>query len=376
MAHRTASRIPFAFVIVLTSCGAQPPPDAPLSRVHEAWDAANAPARLEWKVERSFSKLPLTAKTSVTPWADSYWPTYRGGLAWRWQATGDTTSFGYNLYTREQAKSLSPSQLTSLSPAEKYDILQGRFDYPLVTAEWRRTKPDAEAWEGLCHGWAFAAVNFPEPKPLVARSVDGIEIPFGSSDIKALLTFYQGETFTPAPARRFLGLRCNVDLAENPSAATSRACRDTNAGSFHLLLANSLGRLDRPLIADITRDYEVWNHPLFAFRTQVLGSQPPSEGASPRAVREVRVSTRIEYVREGNPRWETSIGTPFNYTGSDVFLYRLELDADDAVVGGEWESDARPDFLWVHERPKFTNYYAKLGELLEASTRSEGSRPE
>ena len=59
MAHRTASRIPFAFVIVLASCGAQPSPDEPLSRVHEAWDATNAPARLEWKVERSFSKLPL-----------------------------------------------------------------------------------------------------------------------------------------------------------------------------------------------------------------------------------------------------------------------------------------------------------------------------
>ena len=162
-----------------------------------------------------------------------------------------------------------------------------------------------------------------------------------------------------------------MDLAKVPGASDTDACRDSNAGSFHLLLAHSIAVLGRPIVADIVRDLEVWNHPIFGYQTKIKGTRPPSEGAAPGTVREIRVTTRIDYVREGSPRWEPSIGTNYNYTDSDVFRYRLELDVDDAIIGGQWESEARPDFLWLHARPRFAGSWTKLGDLYEASIRPE-----
>lgn len=354
-----------AGVSVLAGCG-HDPSRPPLSRVQEAWDPENAPSRLEWNAERDFSKLPLQARTGSVPWSDTYWPTFRGGLAWRWSSSG--SGFNYPLLAKEQLASFGREQLAGLSPAEKYDVLMGRYDYPLVKSEWRRTSPQAESWEGLCHGWAPASINYLEPKPITLTNPDGIKVPFGSSDVKALLIYYHGESFTPHPPRRFLGLRCDENLARNPGAGSTAECKDTNAGSFHVLLAHYVGKLKIPLVADITRDAEVWNHPIYSYESRVLNVTPPSQGAAPGTVREVWLQTKIDYVREGNPRWESNVGTTYNVTGYDVYRYRVELDADDRIIGGEWDTDARPDFLWVQKRPEFSGYYKRLGELYEAST--------
>ncbi|NBX17181.1 MAG: hypothetical protein EBR09_07440, partial [Proteobacteria bacterium] len=66
----------------------------------------------------------------------------------------------------------------------------GRFDFPTVQSERRRTSPAAAAWEGLCHGWAPASLEFNEPEPVTVTGENNIKIPFGSSDIKALLSWY------------------------------------------------------------------------------------------------------------------------------------------------------------------------------------------
>ena len=52
---------------------------------------------------------------------------------------------------------------------------------------------DEPAWAGYCHGWAPAANRFEEPLPVTVRNADGVEIPFGSSDVKALLTYFEAE---------------------------------------------------------------------------------------------------------------------------------------------------------------------------------------
>lgn len=362
----SAAALTGAPLLALPSGCGHDPGGLPLSRVQEAWDPNNAPSRLEWNAERDFSKLPLQARSAILPWSDTYWPTHRGGLAWRWAGNG--AGFDYTLLTKEQLASFRREQLADLSPAEKYDILMGRYDYPLVKAEWRRTNPQAESWEGLCHGWAPASINYREPEPITFTNSDGIKVPFGSSDVKALLILYHGEAFTPHPPRRFLGLRCEEDLARSPGSGTSPECRDTNAGSFHVLLAHYVGKLKVPLVADITRDAEVWNHPIYSYESRIINVTPPSQGAAPGTVREVWLRTKIDYVREGNPRWGTNLGTTYNLTGSDEYRYRVELDADDRIIGGEWGTSARPDFLWVQKRPAFSGYYKRLGELYEAAT--------
>ena len=44
------------------------------------------------------------------------------------------------------------------------------------------------------------------------------------------------------------------------------ACADTNAGTFHTVIANMIGIQKIGLVEDRTYDYEVWNQPLRAFK--------------------------------------------------------------------------------------------------------------
>ena len=57
-------------------------------------------------------------------------------------------------------------------------------------------RPTTPAWQVYCHGWTAASIAFEEPAPILVTNPDGLRIPFGSSDIKALLTYLQGEVVT------------------------------------------------------------------------------------------------------------------------------------------------------------------------------------
>ena len=48
-----------------------------------------------------------------------------------------------------------------------------------------------------------------------------------------------------------------------------------------------------------------------------------------------------------------------------AYLYTVELDSYDRVVGGAWISEERPDFLWVQERADFRGYYGNIESLYE-----------
>lgn len=55
--------------------------------------------------------------------------------------------------------------------------------------------------------------------------------------------------------------------------------------------------------------------------------------------------------------------------------YWLEPDAAGCIVGGEWLSDAHPDYLWLATCPAFTGEFAELAQLYRtASGRDEGCR--
>jgi hypothetical protein len=317
----------------------------------------------------NFAALALKARLETKPWSDSYWPSKEGGIAARWNEA-NSNPFTYVSPTREQVASYTREQLAALSPAEKYDILLGRYDYPLVKSERARTSPNDPHWAGLCHGWAPAALHYKEPAAVTLKNADGVSVPFGSSDVKALLTFYQGQM---AQTRtRFLASRCNIDLAKNPGSAQLRECRDTNAGAFHVVLTNLLSR-GEGFIADVTRDLEVWNQPVYAFSTQVIREQAPSAGAAPGTVREVVVQTQIRYGMEIEANW-APLG--LNQTSaSRTYVYRLELDSAGKIIGGEWLTEDRPDFLWAESRAEFAGYFGALGTLYKAATADTSPTP-
>ncbi len=353
-----------ATALLVTACGARP---VDPSSTQEAWNAKNDPLQLSGEYERTLASLPLTGALDTTPWSDTYWPSNQAGISNRWKLDDDP--FAYVSPDFGTLLSMSIAERAVLSPAEKFDAFVGRYDYPLVQRERARTSPDRATWEGICHGWAPAALNFAEPKPILIEGANGVAIPFGSADVKALLSYYQGEM--TRPKTKFLGSRCNFDLATNPEAALNPECRDTNAGAFHVVVANQLGILKQGFVADVTRDVQVWNQPIHGFSAQILAYQPPSAGAAVGTVQEAVVQTVMTYTIEVAPKWDALVGTPANPSLQAIYDYRVELDANGVIIGGEWLGEARPDFLWTQERPAFQGYFQMLGTLYEAALAGE-----
>ncbi|MFZ9520190.1 MAG: hypothetical protein ACO3A4_06905 [Silvanigrellaceae bacterium] len=355
--------VSIAMSFVLSACESKP--SVSRDKVKEAWDNYNNPALLDAGSVVVFDELPRSGRSVKIPWADIYWPSHLGGIALRWQS-GIVPPFSVPRLSESEVRKMTLQQVAALSPAEKYDIFMGRFDFPTVQAELMRTHPAMPEWAGLCHGWASASLNFDEPGAVTLKGVTGVEVPFGSGDIKALLAYAQGVVFLPFA--RVLGQRCEIDFTTRPELRNTAECRDTNAGSFHLILTNLIGREGQNVIADLTRGSEVWNFPIYGYSTRELGRQLPSPGAAPQAVSEVIVETDVEFLVEiESPNW-LPIGDNRTVASENIrYNYIIEIDSLGRIVGGRWLSDERPDFVWVQERADFRGYYKSIETIYDSS---------
>lgn len=415
-----------AFTLGLVSCGAKE-----VSDLKRAWDEMNAPEAMgldyfnnKYQYQNNFSKLPLEGALSETPWSGDYWATYRGGITFRWWDVAQT----WNILEADQLipqytydLSLKPSSdyidadIYKLSPAEKYDLYRGDYTFALTRYERQRTQvmktlPGSSSfdenfeiprWEGLCHAWAPATMQYSSPSSVTMTNPDGIEIPFGVSDIKALLTYNVHINMNNVHTN-FLGQRCElnvdhlVEAVENGEMTQAEyrkkykrilrtsACADTNAGAFHITLANQIALMDEGFVIDVTRDSEVWNQGVYDYKTEVLqDTKKLARKAAPGTVRRVLVKTTIKYVNEINFSWTGELSYDDNAEGVKVYYYWLELDKDDEIIGGEWaepketperlnqvdayEKDDRPDFLWKITDVPFANGFEELEAIYKKS---------
>lgn len=305
------------------------------------WDTANDPRRMvRGGLVYQFNRLPLSGSTARAPWSGWYWPSNKGGLAYRFE---ERNGFGYRLFSRKDLRRLPEARVKALSPAEKFDIFVGRYDYPTVRSEWRRTSPRAPSWFGLCHGWAPAAISYTQPRPLTVINRDGIRIPFGASDIKGLLTYFAA-MYQNLGQTRSAGRRCN--------GGRSHACYDMNAGSFHLILTNLLALRGQSFVIDKKSNHEVWNQPMQRFRSTVSGSP-----------RSPTVTTTLTYVNERLPEWNQN--TPDLLTMT--LRYVLQLDGARRIRGGRFLTAERPDFVWRMPVQAPSGYFAPLRQLLRSA---------
>jgi hypothetical protein len=371
-------------LLALIACG----PVDRTNTLKEAWDASNRPQIMGGGYDFRLEALPTQGQHSGPAWSGDYWPTYLGGIAQRWMFRGDLAKgVRYPLIQRHE---LEGRDLSRLSPAEKYDLYAGDYNYSVTQLERARTRvldaaPGSIArWEGLCHGWAPASVTWQEPRPVTLTSKDGIKIPFGSADVKALLTLAMHEG--KGSRQDFLGRRCEADFGRlqtelNAGRITreqyraqveSLSCRDSNAGAFHVVLTNELGLRKTSFLMDMTPDVEVWNQALVSYRSQV-GSlkKQKSTGAAAETVYEVDVTSTVTYITELASEWEAHGPQDRSMLRDVVYRYRLELNAAREIVGGQWTSEKHPDFLWRQTRPFASRLLAKLPEIYKAATGDE-----
>jgi hypothetical protein len=238
----------------------------------EAWGSADNPALFSNSLEYRLAELPRNGEARNIPWAGSYWPVYEDSINKKWagansqspaakygQAFGVTgVEDGVSRYHGVDAHATrtactTDSQCNSTF-GEKCAKRDGATDGRCIPT-----------WWGICHAWAPAAILFPEPKQAV--TYNGVE--FKINDIKALVTLAFDRTQT-----KFVSLRCDkldseqeitFDKYGRPTGSSSE-CRDTNPGTWHVLITNYLGKQGESFVYDRTWDAEVWNQPIRGYR--------------------------------------------------------------------------------------------------------------
>lgn len=360
------------------------------------WDGANHPNNFSriagTNLITDFNALPIRGKLSDDrlAWSETYWPSNLGGISYRWNDPG-AKLFSYRLHTKEELQQMSMEELAKLSPSELYDIAQGDYSYSLTRKARSLYHKGDLWWEGICHGWAQAAANYPEPRPVNVINPDGIRVPFGASDVKGLLSMHEAYNYK-GNKYGFVGKRCRVrgkvvgeeDVRDggivrpSPADAASPDCSDVNAGAFHVVVTNMIGIHSKSFVADVDRFNDVWNQPIHSYESRIISDTAVSDGNG--VARKIHVATKFTYGEElqvytparaaEKPEifwWQSKqpvTGTAMQQFRSKDYEYVLELDANNRIVGGEWISETRPDFLWMYARsPKFKSSVVNLTGL-------------
>ncbi len=343
--------------LLLTACGPAPKMPEYKSATVELLDA---------KDEKVFYTLPLKGevKNGEKYWSGDYWALNKGNINYRWNSPLQET-WDYPSPTLDELNWMTPERMAQLSPAEKFDLYMGRYDYPLKEEVYSYSNRNAQDWEGICNGWAPASMNHNEPTPKTVTNPQGIPVSFGSSDIKALLSYYYAFIHRVQTTHQ-LGRRC-------PRGSGwfnwNRDCQnDLNAGSWHVVLANKVGMRNESFMVDIERYKEVWNHPVLSYVSRVEGedNSPKESETAPGTAKVIKVRTKVTYVDESETNtWEPIRGTANQSVVTREYSYFLYLDVKNEIIGGEWTSSDRPDFLWtMGPAPKFLGLVEGLQNLL------------
>ena len=256
----------------------------------DSWDSYNDPSGFDSNYEYNFKALPLMSvlELSKRPWSESYWPRNKGSINIRWNAPGKP-GFDYRSPSKMDVMGvLSTEQLKQLSPSEKFDLAQGHYDYPLTRHVAQvNAKRDAKDFEGICDGWTATAMQFVEPKPVEIRNPEGIMIPFGSSDVKALMAYHAA--FNDHLGSVIIGRYC---LGSAGLAVNSSRCIDLNTGAFHVMLANEICLKCKLFAVDVDIRKETWNQPVYGFEFTIVGS---AKSSAPKAV---QIHSKMMYTDE------------------------------------------------------------------------------
>jgi hypothetical protein len=394
-----------AGLLFFNALGCLSEPSASLDQVEEGryaerWRGGNAPSLFPERMVYDWNELSQdqyrTGVVESRPWPDTYWPMRKDGYNYRWQ--GQSRMSPVELYDTAFNGWRPPAAFMSLKPFTNPRTSFDRRYYELLgpAATWAHREggnyrvmngvdddgngsiddrwDGLEEWTGHCHAWAQAAYYYPEPR----RSVTVNNVTFEVADIKALVaaTFEEADYY-------FLGGRCDRKTVRRNKHGRIIAseCRDTNPGSFHVVMVNMVNRHRQSFVIDASYGYQVWNFPVYGYTiqrqqevtkskaSQLLGFQgayPYNEDAE----RFVWVEMEVEYVGASHAS-ARPFGPDHEYVRRSTYKYLLEIDESDAIIGGEWiEADPHPDFLWATEAPAHVHRQLNNGRLVRVINRA------
>jgi hypothetical protein len=237
-----------------------------------AWGSSDDPSLFDDNLEYNVDELPLTGEAESIPWIASYWPVYQDSINHRWDGE-DTKSpsekyaeaFGVSDFVDKVSKEHGIEKYTNRTSCTEYEDCNSAMSESCGKRPGEESGYCIPTWWGICHAWAPASILEPEPEQAVTVN----EVEFKVQDIKALVTLAYNRSRS-----RFVSLRCNEDDSEGEieydeydrPTGDDEECRDTNPGTYHVLLTNFLGLKGQSFVEDRTFDDQVWNQPLRGYR--------------------------------------------------------------------------------------------------------------
>jgi hypothetical protein len=361
--------VAFACTSVSHSPSGSDPTLSPLSQKPLARDASYT---------QNFKELPLVASLSRLPWPSDAWSSVHGGSSFRWQLAVASESdeledlSPFIQYPLGQSKEIDSKKL---SPTEKMDLFLASPDWAMTKKERKRTleqtnsdgslRKEIPEWEGIMHAWSVASLQFEPVGPVTVQSKDGKAVTFDTQDIYSLLSLYVHEQ---SPKPLVLASLCDkqsgFDKQEIAAAAgpygfenskqsyRRKGCEKIDAATFHMVLANQIGKLNEGFVMD--RDYqgEISNNPVVAYESRIIDAPGKTPLSIANVSRTVRVRT-IVFLTADTPVVnldEEDASYPYD---SENYEYELDLDPHGKILAGRWTSasqsdvnSAIPDFMW------------------------------
>jgi|GEM_PF-4835521 len=311
---------------------------------------------LGFKAERKLSKLASfgSRPAGQSVYADYHWPARNGGIASR--SMGQNSSlppWSYKLYTQAQLAKLKPEErlsvLKRLSPAEKYDIARNRFDYPLVKQESERTRALSRSTSDLALGWVLSSGFFKEPKAIDYQSPYlPYLIPFSSSDIKALMSYYF----------QIIGL--NDWSVKHMTNANTKSKKSLEAHWVHEVLSNFFleHKNKKELYAfgvELMQDKNRITRPLLGYSSDIR--------LLPKGSYQVRTTLKVASLKA--PQWEP-YGL-FNLDHQFINLsYELFTDSRGILTSSKWLSSTQVASLtYANSAPSLDLEFKLLSSLYQ-----------
>jgi hypothetical protein len=293
------------------------------------------------------------------PWAGNYFAMYKGGIANRWQRDEHVRIDDHFPDAAEVAR-LTPQELNTLSPAEKYDLFVGDYKFSVTQHELIHRGPYRDMtpadWEGFCNGIRAAGFSVAEPtQAITVTNPDGIAIRFEPSDLKALA----GASFFYADKYSDLG---------RPSRGDNVSEAPPNAAAFDLTLRYYLATKKKAFVIDTHLGSEIWNESVIGYKRQVSAPQALNRAEQnqfgAKAVHKLVVNTELFTlgeigIAESNGPTKKQVAEGKMHTVTPV-EYTLYIDAEGKAFDGAWtptQSLRGVDFAWFTKGRGMDEHY-------------------
>jgi|GEM_PF-1580063 len=285
-------------------------------------------------------KTTGTLSESKAPWAANYLPWKSGGVARRFGPDLGLPAPGK--VALEDVKTMSRSELSRLSPIEKFDILEGNLDFRATKHELTlrgKSTPGVESWEGFCNGMRAAGALAPEPIRTVERTVN-----FGGASVIV--------QFSPRDLKALLGVSYfYVEDSKYGQAGKNQA--PVNPGTLDIALRGLIGTDKTSFFVDVNTSEEIWNEAVVGFDRDAgpLRKLVDSDRAPTGAETRQNVHTTLYLLGEARLDQMNKATRELVSKRSSRFVrevkvkYVLFLNKDGTIVDARWSSPA-VDSIW------------------------------